>query len=130
MINVSTKTSSSLSSEAYDYLLSNLPSWDVANKESLGFHDDDVPDVDGLGNGIATLGINISLEARQKYFWTANVSKDIFHEFVVPYAHVNEARNNWRPYLTSVVERIMMDHVDIEDINLDIEEFMKIIQKY
>ena len=62
----------------------------------MGFHEVDIPNVDGLADGIATLGINMSLEAKQKYFWAGNVSEDIFHEFVVPFSHVNEARNNWR----------------------------------
>ena len=62
--------------DAYDYLHSNLPSWDVTNKASLGFHEDSDPDVDGLDLGIATLGINISLETRNKYFWAANVRSE------------------------------------------------------
>ena len=82
--------------QAYDYLESNLPPWDQLNKETLGFHSNDGANIDGLDNGIATLGINISLEAKQKYFWAANVSEEIYFEFVIPYAHVNEARNNWR----------------------------------
>ena len=79
--------------DAYKFLLSNLPSWDSTNKASLGFHNDDGDvGVDGLDNGIATLGINISLEAKQKYFWASNVSEEIYHEFVITYANVNEAR--------------------------------------
>ena len=62
--------------DAYDYLHSNLPSWDVTNKASLGFHEDSDPGVDGLDLGIATLGINISLETRNKYFWAANVRSE------------------------------------------------------
>ena len=70
--------------------------------------------MDGLDQGLATLGINISLEAKQQFFWAANtrsgtsfigikltfncsvpfsiLSADVYYEYVVPYAHVNEAR--------------------------------------
>ena len=58
------------------------------------------------------------------------------------YAHVNEARfktdastdsfannllfrNNWRPYLTEVVDRILSDHLDISDTNLEIEDVVR-----
>lgn len=115
--------------DAYNYLHSNLPSWDLTNKASLGFHEDTDPGVDGLDTGVATLGINISLETKQKYFWAANVSEEIFNEFVVTYAHVNEARNNWRPYLTEVVDRILSDHLDITDTNLEIEDLIRTINE-
>jgi len=116
--------------DAYKFLLSNLPSWDSTNKASLGFHDDDGDvGVDGLDNGIATLGINISLEAKQKYFWASNVSEEIYHEFVITYANVNEARNNWRPYLTEVIERILGDHLDITDNILEIEDVVRTINE-
>ena len=88
--------------EAYNYLYSHLPSWDRTNADSLGFHNSTGADVDGLDEGIATLGINISLAAKQKYFWAANVSEELYYEYVVTYSHVNEARNNWRPFLDQV----------------------------
>ena len=44
---------------AYKLLYDHLPSWDRSNADSLGFHNSTGPDVDGLDDGIATLGINI-----------------------------------------------------------------------
>ena len=34
-------------------------------------------------------------------------------------------RNNWRPYLTEVVDRILSDHLDISDTNLEIEDVVR-----
>jgi len=91
---------------AYKFLHENLPSWDLTNAESLGFHNKTGVEVDGLEDGIATLGINISLATKQNKPWAHNVPEDIYNEYVVPYAHVNEARNNWRPLLTRAVDKI------------------------
>ena len=113
--------------EAYNFLYANLPSWDRSNADSLGFHNSTGAEVDGLDDGVATLGINISLAAKQKYFWAGNVSEDVYYEYVVTFSHVNEARNNWRPYLTQVVEKIIKDHLDIEDTSLDMEDVVKVV---
>ena len=112
---------------AYKLLFNHLPSWDRSNADSLGFHNSTGPDVDGLDDGIATLGINISLATKQKYFWAANVSEEIYYEFVVTFCHVNEARNNWRPFLTEVVDRILTDHLDVEDTSLTMEDIVRVI---
>lgn len=92
---------------AYKFLEDNLPSWDRTNAVSLGFHNEDIPHPDGLGLGIATLGINISLTTKQNRSWAWNVPEDIYNEYVVSYAQVNEARNNWRPFLTKVVNSLL-----------------------
>ena len=113
--------------DAYKVLYDHLPSWDRSNANSLGFHNETGPGVDGLDDGIATLGINISLATKQKYFWAGNVSEEIYYEFVVTYGHVNEARNNWRPFLTEVVDRILKDHVDVEDTSLSMEDIVRVI---
>ena len=83
-----------------------LPSWDKTNAATLGFHTG-APGVDGLDLGVATLGINISLATKQTYEWAFEVPEDIFYEYVVTFAHANEARSNWRPFLTEVVGKIL-----------------------
>merc|ERR1712037_890657 len=91
---------------AYKFLEEHLPSWDRTNAASLGFHSG-VPAVDGLDLGVATLGINISLATKQSRSWAYEVPEDVFYEYVATYAHVNEARSNWRPFLTEVVDKIL-----------------------
>jgi len=91
---------------AYKFLEEQLPSWDKTNAASLGFHSG-APGVDGLDLGVATLGINISIATKQARSWAYEVPEDIFYEYVVTYAHANEARSNWRPFLTEVVGKIL-----------------------
>ena len=100
-------SSDSAYQSAYDFLYSNLPSWDKTNKQSLGFHDSVTPDTDGLDDGIATLGLNISLDTQQKSSWAWDLSQDIYQEYVATYAHVNEARVDWRPIITTATSAIL-----------------------
>ncbi|GMI26550.1 hypothetical protein TrCOL_g1057 [Triparma columacea] len=92
---------------AYDFLYENLPSYDVTNAASLGFHSSSIPDTDGLEDGIATLALNVSLEALQSYEWAKGVEQEIFNEYVAAYANVNEARTNIRPLLSSAMSAII-----------------------
>jgi hypothetical protein len=62
---------------AYDFLYMNLPSYDVTNAASLGFHSSSIPDTDGLEDGIATLALNVSLEALQSYEWAKGVEQEV-----------------------------------------------------
>jgi len=91
---------------AYKFLEEHLPSWDKTNAATLGFHTG-ATGVDGLDLGVATLGINISLATKLTYEWAFEVPEDIFYEYVVTFAHANEARSNWRPFLTDVVDKIL-----------------------
>ena len=93
---------------AHDFLMSNLPSWDVANAASLGFSL--TPDTaDGLDDGVATLGLNLSLATQMSssYPWSWDLPQSVFNEYVATYAHVNEARNNWRPLLAEATAAII-----------------------
>ena len=60
---------------AYEFLYKNLPSYDVTNAASLGFHSSSGPDTDGLEDGIVTLGLNTSLAALQNYEWAAGMDQ-------------------------------------------------------
>ena len=91
---------------AYNHLYTSLPSYDVTNAETLGFHSSAGPNVDGLSDGVATVGINASLATMQAASWAWAVPQDVFNEWVVPFAHVNEARTNWRPFLSPPVSSL------------------------
>jgi hypothetical protein len=91
--------------QAYDYLSKNMPSWDVTNANTLGFGGLD--DADGLDDGVAVVGINASIASKQDFAWAGDVGMDTWLEYIVPYAHVNEGRTNWRPLLRGVVDRIV-----------------------
>ncbi len=81
------------------YLADNLPSFDEINKCSLGF----CPDTD---SGIASSATDFALGIKGKYSWAASVPEEIYLEYVVPYANVNEGRNNIRPLLNDACTAI------------------------
>ena len=74
---------------------------------SLGFGSLDT--ADGLDDGVGTVGINNAIAAKQLYPWASTVPEDVWLEYVVPYAHVNEGRTNWRPVLRDAVDYILAD---------------------
>lgn len=95
--------------ESMDYMRSNLPSFDITNQVSLGFASADPFTVNA---GIANVGTNISLGVRSAYQWAADIPKDIFLEYVLPYSSVNEARTNWRQLMLPIVQSILADTGD------------------
>lgn len=101
--------------ESMKYMEVNLPSFDVINKGSLGFKGEPYVYPDGLNEGVANVGANYSLDVRSIYSWAAAVPKDVWLEYVLPYANVNEARNNWRPLLLAASQSILLNTGD----NLD-----------
>eukprot|EP00588_Corethron_pennatum_P023668 CAMPEP_0194316260 /NCGR_PEP_ID=MMETSP0171-20130528/13075_1 /TAXON_ID=218684 /ORGANISM="Corethron pennatum, Strain L29A3" /LENGTH=373 /DNA_ID=CAMNT_0039072443 /DNA_START=26 /DNA_END=1147 /DNA_ORIENTATION=- len=61
---------------------------------------------DGLSDGIAGQTVTLALESL-KYPWTLHLTKELFLEYVLPFAVVNEARSNWRQYLVSKLEPLI-----------------------
>jgi hypothetical protein len=122
--------------EMYQYLHSNMMPFDVPNAESLGFHvtpsNDPLPD--GLSNGIVGPTISIALDAKQRYSWTSHVPKDVYFEYVAPFASVNEARNNWRPLFHNVTQQIIdkfeMDSADGSNIgDASVEQIVRLVNQ-
>lgn len=70
--------------EASEFLKEYMPNFDKPNEATL------------FEGGIVIPTVNISLKARQKYPFATNISIDLFFDYVLPYASVNEARTNWR----------------------------------
>jgi hypothetical protein len=82
--------------EMNEFLNDNMPSWDVYNKAELD-------------EGILPLTLNISLLVRDIYSWAETVPKNIWKNYVLPYANVNEARENWRPLLHEKLSRLVVN---------------------
>jgi len=102
------------------YLSKNIPSFDVINKVTLGFPDENIRLPDGLNNGVVNVGLNISLNIKTNYKWAADLTKEIWYEYVLPYGIVNEPRNNWRPLLSNVTKEILdkQSNQDLDSLNI------------
>jgi len=72
---------------ANDFLRTNMFAFDQPNAPAL------------FDDGIVVPTISLGLLSRQKFGWAARVPRDIFNEFVLPYANVDEARNDWRQFM-------------------------------
>jgi len=92
--------------ESTEFLKSNLPPWDAINVVTLF---GEPGGVDGLNNGIAARAVNLSLDLRMdaKFPWAASVPKDIFQDYVLPYANMNEGRSDVRGMLSSALLPIL-----------------------
>lgn len=112
---------------AMQYLEYNLPSFDVPNKVTLGFNEDQADAVDGLDFGVANYGTNLSLSVRTQYKWAADVEKDIYNEYVLPYANVNEGRSNWRELLLSAVQEIFSAYTVEEQDKWTVSDVVSIV---
>eukprot|EP00928_Gymnodinium_smaydae_P073235 TRINITY_DN56472_c0_g1_i1.p1 TRINITY_DN56472_c0_g1~~TRINITY_DN56472_c0_g1_i1.p1 ORF type:complete len:377 (+),score=41.18 TRINITY_DN56472_c0_g1_i1:14-1144(+) len=78
------ENSSVADNAAVQFLWHNLPPMDALNTGSL------------FDGGIVTSTVQLALAARVKNPWAAAVPRDVWQNWVLPYASVNEARSNWR----------------------------------
>ena len=86
------------------FLRENIMTFDVPNMETMGFATKDQVNADGLNSGFIGPSVILALNSKIQYPWTDALTQDVFYEYVLNYANVNEARSNWRPLLHSVVE--------------------------
>ena len=87
------------------FLKNNIMPFDEPFLETMGFSvDDDVVDTDGLGNGLVGPTVSLALDAKIRYKWTDDLPLDIFLNYVLNYANLNEARTNWRPLLVDALK--------------------------
>lgn len=82
--------------EAQKFLKSNMPPWDLLNLETLQ-------------EGILGPSVNISLTARNAYPWAENIPKDIWLNYVLPYANVNEPRVDWMQLFNSKIAPLVQN---------------------
>ena len=91
--------------ECLKFLQDNIMTFDLPFQETMGFPSGDGGDeADGLGNGLIGPTIELALRAKIDYPWTDELPKEIFMEYVLNYANLNEARTNWRPLLVEALK--------------------------
>ena len=79
--------------------LFNTTGWSTEASEALAFLQQHQPasDAASLNEDVLRVGVWHALEARNATAWARAVPWDIFLNDVLPYAVLNEARDNWRP---------------------------------
>ena len=75
--------------------------------------------MDGLDAGVAAVAANATLTAKMRWPWAWGVPRDIFRDYVLPYASANEPRTHWHGLLAKAVEPILVAlprHASISDV--------------
>jgi transglutaminase-like putative cysteine protease len=113
--------------------LFNATGWSAEASEALAFLQQHQPasDAASLNEDVLSVGVWHALEARNATAWARAVPWDIFLNDVLPYAVLNEARDNWRPlfhhafmplvrHTSSTVEAVLALNAHIWD-KLDVQ---------
>ena len=90
--------------DALKWLRKNAPPSDLRNAATLF----GLPGgVDGLDAGVAAVAANATLTAKMRWPWAWTIPRDIFRDYVLPYASANEPRTHWHGLLAKAVEPIL-----------------------
>ena len=107
------------------YLYENIMIYDKTREQSLGYtvikyqiNDENneqssvsralkEDNVDGLKDGVLNDAILYAIKAKTLYPWTDHIPKDVYLEYVTPYAVVNEPRTNHRALLFDAIQDMM-----------------------
>lgn len=84
---------------------------------------------DGLENGIVGATVELALKTR-KYPWNRDVSKEIFMEYVLNFANVNEARNNWRELFAEALAPLVDTLLGLDTEELSVEDIVLTLNHY
>lgn len=110
--------------KAESWLMERMPPWDQELKNSL-FGNPKIK-VDGLGTGPASIGVQASIQAKIDYPWAEKISQEMWYDYNLPYANVDEPRNNWRPFLVNkaspLVSNLLNKNAKISDVVTAVNE--------
>ena len=130
------------------FLQDNIMPFDIPIADSLGFpnteknvhfEEEQVVEVlgnnlvttdlpDGLDNGIVQQSIQMTLDTKTDYYWTRDIPKDIFLEYVLPFVNVDEARNNWRPIMKEALNPTLQNLLMMRK-RLSVEEVVEAVNQ-
>jgi len=101
--------------------------FDKAKLETLGFASADLPD--GLGQGLMGPTIDLAFQAKLEYPWTDALPLDVFYEYVLNYANVNEGRSNWRPFLWDILTPMVQDKMNTTEKPLQLNDVVHLVNQ-
>jgi hypothetical protein len=90
--------------DAIAFLESNMPSWDLQKSGSV---------ISGVIEPTASLAVS----TKQALPWAASVPRDTWFDYVLPYASVDEARSNWRQFLSDVLLPLVQNRTDLSTLS-------------
>lgn len=106
--------------DAYNYLRRNVMAFDLPFLETMGFHNstDDDDEADGLADGLIEPAIDYAIQAKIEFAYTDALPLNIWREYVLNYANLNEARNNIRTLLWKrVIQPLFLSNTTTDTTN-------------
>ncbi|CAE8605659.1 unnamed protein product [Polarella glacialis] len=91
------------------FLLRNMPPWDVLQYGKITV-------------GVIGPTVTLSLAARQTHDWAAAVPQDIWQDWVLPYASVDESRSDWREFLAKQLKPLVDNATNLSQAALILNE--------
>jgi transglutaminase-like putative cysteine protease len=101
--------------DAYRFLRQNVMMFDLPFLETLGFDDEEEPSPDGLSGGLIGPTIQYAVEAKIQFRYADELPLDIWQEYVLNYANLNEGRTNWRPFLWNKLRLLLNQDDTVQD---------------
>jgi hypothetical protein len=100
--------------DAYRFLRENVMTFDLPFLETLGFDEgEDAPD--GLSGGLIGPTIQYAVEAKIQFGYADELPLEIWQEYVLNYANLNEGRTNWRPFLWNKLRLLLNQDDTVQD---------------
>jgi transglutaminase-like putative cysteine protease len=115
-LNCSWQTRSEAEMDAYRFLRQNVMTFDLPFLETLGFDDEEEPAPDGLSGGLIGPTIQYAVEAKIQFRYADELPLDIWQEYVLNYANLNEGRTNWRPFLWNSLRVFLNPDDTVQDV--------------
>jgi len=94
------------------FLLNTLPPWDKELK---------------IIDSIGSTGADLSIQTKMEFPWARDISMQNWFEYNLPYANVDEPRNNWRPLFYNKIKPLIEDL--ISDPKTKIPDVVKSVNK-
>ena len=108
--------------------------FDLPFVETMGFHNDDRTEPDGLADGLVGTAIDLALQAKLDFAYTDRLPRAIWQEYVLNYANLNEARSSVRRLLRERLVEPLFLHPEslrnsstLDNENRSIAETVKIL---
>lgn len=111
-----TQTMEEAEKDMQRYLRLFVMQFDLPFLETLGFNEENVDLPDGLESGMIGETIRYALLAKIEFEYSDHIPQNIFMEYVLNYANVNEARSNWRPLFWKKLRHLVQPGDDIASV--------------
>lgn len=116
--------------ESLLYLRNHLMAFDEPFLETLGFvSGGNETDVDGLKDGMVASVIDVALSAKRHFAYTDQLPKEIWREYVLNYASLNEGRTSIRKFLyeTVVTPLLLLSRNQTTPVNRTLPETVRLL---